>query len=170
MPRVLALDPSTHTGFAVMEWGRSPLFGSWYAPAEPVGFYARRFSTFFHWLGEMRQVHQFDALGYEAPIMRETDNIHELRLLIGFADIIEMFAGIHGIPCREVSVQTVKLALTGDPYAKKKAMVSAACRLGWKVANDDQADAGSVGMVVIEDLSLTDPSWKTPQSARQAAA
>lgn len=158
MPRLLALDLSTMTGFAVMERGRAPHFGTWRAPPETVGEYGRRYSALRQWLVEMHQVHQLDGIAFEAPIMKPTDDMHMLRVLIGFAVIVEEVAGSLKLECVEVPVPTVKKALTGDAYAKKDKMIAAACRRGWAVADDHQADAGAVGLVAFQTL------WPTKRS------
>lgn len=159
MPNLLALDLSGKTGFAVMMRGRPPIFGTFPVPWEPVGQYARRYSALRAWLVDMDQVHQLDGIAFEAPIKKPTDTMHVIRLLTGYAVVVEEFAGtIQRIPGRkafdicEVSVQTVKKALTGDAYADKKMMIAAASRRGWKVADDHQADAGAVGLVGYETL------------------
>lgn len=142
-----------------MARGTRPLFGTWYAPDEPVGEYAKRYSELHEWLVEMRMVHGFDAIGYEKPWMNaDRDTMHQLRILTGFPVIVECFCGLQKprIPCREVDARVVKKALTGDSFASKPDMVAAAKRLGWAVKNDDEADAGAVGMVTIESL------WPSP--------
>jgi len=159
MRRLLALDLSGKTGWAVMVRGSAPIFGTWVAPPEAVGEYGKRHSAFRLWLLEMDMVHGFDGFAFESPIMKPTDDMHILRVLIGYAVVVEECAGWlkrqsgrEHFGCTEVSVQTTKKALTGDAYADKKKMIAAACRRGWRVADDHQADAGAVGLVGYETL------------------
>lgn len=165
MPRALALDLATTTGHAVMERGRVPMFGTWKAPRTVEGEYGPAYAALWTFLDEMDQVHGFDAVGFEQPIKKRTDTLHILRLLTGFAVVVETWAGVvrlrpgrGSFQCVEVPVPTAKKALTGDSYAEKNAMVAAACRLGWRVANDHEADAGAVGLVTFETL------WPTKRS------
>ena len=168
MPSVLGLDLASHTGFAVVTgMDCVPQFGWWDAPVEPFGVYKKRFSALHLWLEEMQSVHQFDGIAFECPIKKPTDKTSTLRLLMGFSCIVEEFAGIverrrgRRFPCLEVSVQDVKKALTGNPYASKPDMKHAATRLGWRVADADQADAGSVAFTAFANF------W--PDLARAAA-
>lgn len=159
MPSVLGLDLASHTGFSVVSsLDGAPKFGWWDAPKEAKGVYQRRFSELMFWLEEMHEVHKFDAIGFEAPILLPHDKINTPRLLMGFTCVVETFAGLmterlgKKFPCREVSVQTVKRALTLNPYASKSDMKHAAIRRGWAVADADQADAGAVGITVYANL------------------
>jgi Holliday junction resolvasome RuvABC endonuclease subunit len=160
MPKVLGLDLASVSGFAIMERGTKPIFGIWKAPIEDDGQYSKRYSELFKWLGEMRAVHNFDAIGYECPWMSPHDKMNTLRILTGFPVIVELFAGIHRLPCREVESRMAKKALTGDFFAhasgnrdqQKRNMVKAARELGWAVESHDMADAGAVAICIIEAI------------------
>ena len=159
MPRVLGLDLASHSGFAIVSsLEGAPKFGWWDAPKEAFGVYQRRFSALATWLEEMNSVHQFDAIGFEAPILLPHDKVNTPRLLMGFTCVVETFAGLmtqrlgQRFPCMEVPVQTAKRALTMNPYAKKPDMKHAAIRRGWAVADADQADAGAVAITVYANL------------------
>lgn len=149
--RALGLDMASATGWAVMQRGGPHIFDTW--NARFTGDYGHLYAKLFAWLGQMRQVHGFEAIGYETPWLNpEGDTMHKLRILHGFPVVAATFAGIHKMPCIEVGARDAKKALTGNSYAKKHEMVLAARRLGWKVKNDDEADAGAVGMCVIEQV------------------
>lgn len=153
--KALGLDLASSTGWGVVgRGGVKGLVGTWTAPVEPVGQYAKRFAALFTWLGEMRQVHGFTRVGYEAPWLRSGaeggDTVHKVRILHGFPVVVETWCGLNGIPCIEVDVRLVKRALTGEPFAKKHQMVKAAIQLGYKVANDDEADGLAVAMCTVE--------------------
>ncbi len=159
MPSVLGLDLASHTGWCLVTgMDCVPRFGWWDAPDERFGVYRKRFSALHLWLDEMHQVHQFDGIAFECPIKKPTDKVSTLRLLMGFSCVVEEFAGLverdrgQRFPCMEVSVPDVKKALTGDPYASKPDMKHAATRLGWRVADADQADAGSVAFTAFANF------------------
>lgn len=159
MPSVLGLDLASHTGWCLVTgMDCVPRFGWWDAPAETFGVYKKRFSALHLWLDEMHQIHKFDGIAFECPIKVRTDDMNTTRLLIGFANAVETFAGLverdigARFPCMEVSVQKVKLALTGNVGASKADMKHAAVRLGWRVADADQADAGAVAFTAFANF------------------
>lgn len=81
-----------------------------------------------------------------------------IRLQICLANTVEMTAKKYGIRCVEVATQSAKVALIGfgrrpkdDPkFDWGRAMVSAATRAGYAVADDNQADAIAVGKVAAQ--------------------
>lgn len=149
MPKLLALDLSSNVGHAIVERGRAPMFGT----LRLRGDRAQQCGTFLVWLEDMHAVHAFDGIAWERPLLLRTDNIDLLELLIGLVGIAYGIAGKHHLPYREVDVQQVKITLTGKKNASKDEMIAAAMTdLNWKVADDHQADAGSVGIHAYESM------------------
>lgn len=153
MPKVLGLDLASTTGACVLERGRKPICMQWKAPSEPDGVYTKRYAALFSWLDDMHAVHGFDAIGFECPWMSPHDKMNTLRILTGFPVIVECWAGLNGLPVREVGAKHAKKSLTGDSYAKKTDMIRAARELGVDVhGSDDEADSFAVAMVTMADL------------------
>lgn len=154
---LLALDLSTSTGFALMERGKPPLLGTFLLPKVPEGDNARRYAALWRWLHDMKATHGFSALAWERPVVPiragKTDALDELELLISLAGICRLFAGVHHLPHTHIAWQDVKIALTGSKFAKKPEMIAAAMKIGWKPADDHQADAGGVGVAAMAILN-----------------
>jgi len=161
--RLLALDLSTNVGWAVMERGRTPEFGTERLPGPDAGIgviarQGRRYACLLDWLSTMRSRHGFEALAWERPILPHypgqlATTLETMALLWGLAAMAQLFAwrgGLRGIAC---PVDQAKIALTGSRFAKKADMVRAAWTvMDWPVANDHEADAGAVGLWAYEQL------------------
>lgn len=143
MPKLLALDLSSAVGHVIMERGRLPLFGT----VRLRGDRAQQLGQFLVWLEEMHQVHGFDGIAWERPLLKPTDKVDLLELLYGLVGIAYGVAGKCKLPWTEVDVKQVKLTITGKANASKDDMVAAAMKVWkWKVATDHEADAGGVGI------------------------
>ena len=98
---------------------------------------------------------KFDGIAFECPLLLPNDKQNTVRLLTGFAVIVETFAGLMAerlgqkFPCMEVPVPMVKKAVSGDAYASKEQQRASAIRRGWKVASHDEADAGGVVLKIL---------------------
>ena len=150
MPRLLSLDLSSNVGHAVLERGRPPLFGTLRLTGKDK---AAQMSAFLAFLEDAQQLHHFDSMAWERPIITPRDTVDKLEQLYGLVGIAYAWAGRMDVPYRECPVQAAKIALTGRANAKKEEMVAAAMKdMGWKVADDHQADAGAVGIWAFEQI------------------
>jgi Holliday junction resolvasome RuvABC endonuclease subunit len=159
--RLLALDTSTHVGWALFAHPHRVVdFDTWEMPdGNTVDDMGTRWCAFDFWLSGMIRNHKPVTVAFEAPvspnvIMRNT-NTRTMRLLHGITVIAETVAARHGVRCIEVPNSTAKLRLVGDHRAKKPAMIAAAMRLGHQVADDNQADAIGVALATYEHLGIT---------------
>jgi Holliday junction resolvasome RuvABC endonuclease subunit len=158
MARLLALDLGTRTGWALLQRGTPPSFGTLDLPPAKEGEHQVRFAMLHAWLVRMREQKGFDALAFEQPILPRragelATTMHTLTLLWGLAAVTQLFAGQQSLPCEAVAVRDAKKALTDKALATKDEMVVAALQvMNWKVANDHEADAGAVGLVAYERL------------------
>lgn len=165
MPKLLALDLSSNVGWALLERGGPPTFGTVKLPPAFGGDQGGRFARLDGWLKDMRAMHAFDAVAYERPILpRKSGDLattmETLTLLWGLCTVAQLFAHNHGLRCIACPVEQAKITLTGSKLAKKDDMVRAAMTdLNWKVADDHQADAGAVGLWAYEQL------WPKPRAA-----
>lgn len=144
------LDLSTNVGHALLKRGQRPRFNTLVLEGPDLSWKLGQFSR---WLDEWHQVEQFDAIGWERPLLLPTDTVDLLELLYGLAGICYAFAGRRRMPWREVSVTDAKIALTGSGKATKDQMLYAARRtMGWRVATHHEADACAGGVVAYERL------------------
>ena len=158
MSRLLALDLGTRTGWALLQRGTPPRFGTLELPPAKEGEHQMRFALLHAWLGRVREQQGFEALAFEQPILPRragelATTLHTLSLLWGLAAVAQLFASHQGMPCEAVAVRDAKKALTDKALATKDEMVVAALEvMNWKVANDHEADAGAVGLVAYERI------------------
>lgn len=163
--RLLALDLSSNVGWALLERGTPPTFGTLRLPPAFGDDQGARFSRLYDWLSEMRSLHNFDALAYEKPILpRKSGDLattmDTLTLLWNLCGVVRLFAHQRGLRCIGCPVEQAKITLTGSKFAKKDDMVAAAMKtMNWKVSDDHQADAGAVGVWSYEQL------WPKPKVA-----
>lgn len=148
--KIHALDISTSVGSAIMERGKPPMFQT----LRLVGDRAQMAGKLATWLDEMHMVHQFDAVAWERPLfVPKRDTVDKLEILIGLVGVAYAFAGKNSLPWCEPTIQEVKTAITGSPKADKLQMIAAAMKIGWKPADDHQADAGGVGVAAMAILN-----------------
>ncbi len=104
-------------------------------------------------------------LAYEAPLLLKHDSLIDLRRIYGLGVVLELLAHREGLPINEMDPKRVKNTMTGDPYAKKPAVVAAAVSLGVRLpatkaeGREDAADA--VGVAVIQ-ISISHPEVASP--------
>jgi len=150
MGRLGFLDLSGTVGHAVLTRGERPRFGT--LPLEGPDL-SWRIGQFALWLDDWHAVEQFDALGWERPLLTPKDTVDLLELLYGLVGVCYAFVGRRKMPWREVSVTDAKIALTGKGKATKEEMLYAARRhMGWRVDTHHEADAGAGGVVAYERL------------------
>ncbi len=158
MPKLLALDLSSNVGWALLERGVHPRFGTERLPPGLGDQQGARFSRLLAWLDDMHATHHVDAVAYERPILpRKSGDLattmETLTLLWGLCTIVQLFAWDNHMRCIACPVEQAKITLTGSKHAKKDDMVHAAMStMNWKVANDHEADAGAVGLWAYEQL------------------
>ena len=154
---ILAFDLATQTGWA---HSSGPAIKAWpddlpgkHGPIDGVNygsFSCGKPGTIpaDKWLEMHEMVHslladfQPELVVFEAPIpVIKGRAVGTVRLLVGFAVIVEMLARTHHARCLEEHPNSVKKWATGSGRAEKHEMVAAAEARGWAPANDDEADA-----------------------------
>jgi len=156
---VLALDLATVTGFAVGDLAAPtastpveaasagalppmPLSGSQRIGKPGMGD-GRFFECFEIWMTDMIAVHNPDVVIFEAPIVHSGKiNAKTARRLMGLAVLAELIAHKKGVGrILEGNISQIKKHATGNGRATKPQMIAAARRLGWRPADDNEADA-----------------------------
>lgn len=172
MTKVLGFDLSTRCGWALFASASSaPRFGTYRLPKpyNPEDYGARCWPL-MEFVEGMIEGHAPELIAFESPFIPMgptkgddglpgkpsfTTTQHALRLQISLATVIEMAAKKHRVECIEVATSSAKVALAGTARLgkeKKRAMVIAASRRGWNIADDHQADAGAVCLVAYDHL------------------
>lgn len=172
--RLLGLDLSTRVGWSLWRAADdpSPRFGTEVLP-KPYDMedIAKRTLHLRLWLRDMIGIHEPECVAFEAPWIpmgepndrpprpgekRFSTTAHTLRLQISLACEVETTAKECNVRrVLEVATSSAKVALAGTARLgaeKKRAMVIAATRRGWRVSNDHEADAGAVCLVAYEHL------------------
>ncbi len=150
---ILALDIATRCGWCSGSPGRQPRSG-----VRNFGGGGKQdgevFASFAQWLNDLLTVEAPAALVFEAPIMggnRATPAA--ARRLMGLAAIAEMTAHQRGIRCMEEHLATVKKAFAGSGRADKDAVMRKVRDLGFKPADDNEADAIALWHVAARTLA-----------------
>ena len=170
--KVLALDLATVTGWAYGEPGNAPEFGSlrFAKPGAPHGEVYRGMRA---WLNDW--ITDSSLIVYESPaaasVMMGKTNLDTLRLLIGLCEHVEELC--YGrIDLREARVSDVRAHFIGTNKIKradaKVATIDRCLRLGWKVDNDNEADACALWHfqicclrpdLAVKTVPLFNPRW-----------
>jgi len=143
---ILALDLATTTGFAWGVPGKRPRFGTIrFAGRER----AHTHRLFRQWLETNWNVRdeQPDLVVYESPaaplLMMGRTNISTIKFLIGLCEHLEEWC-YEKFELREASVQQVRAHFIGGNFKSaiaKQMTIDRCLQLGWKVSNDNEADA-----------------------------
>lgn len=145
---VLALDLSTHVGWAHGPPGGSIAFGTIHLKND--GDASRAFRSYSCWLRDFLDITGADLVAYEAPLnlgamaRSGASNAGTLALLNGLAALTEGIAGgCFGKRVRKVTPQQWRKAVLGNgrPDDAKLAGKLWARQLGWMVKTDHEADA-----------------------------
>lgn len=137
---ILALDLSTHTGWALGRPFEQPQHGVW--ELGKMSNLGRCFSCLAAKLEDAISVHQPDACIIEAPLPQQDRDSQQLaRLLIGLAAVAEMIAFERETPITEQFPKEVRKLVFGTASVDKTYIVNWCRGQGWPVVNDNDADA-----------------------------
>jgi Holliday junction resolvasome RuvABC endonuclease subunit len=171
---VLAFDQATNTGWAVdRPAGGVPLAGSFRCDRDddPDAF-GDSFVKFEEKVGDLIGAHSPDLVVFEEPMVVRGNNVRTtaqtIRLLFGYAAIIELVASRRGVECKEVNNKTWKAHFAGNGGATKPEVGLRCSLLGWNYPDYDAADA--LGLWAYVKASM-DPKFSyqtTPLYGRRA--
>ncbi len=147
MTRILALDLSKRsTGCAIGD-------GTHYPHTSTQAFIGNCrgevFGSYLRWFRDLT-LGTVELVVYEAPLLttKVKGSSEKLMLLVGMAAITEAICAIRAVPIPVVSVasSTWRVAFLGEGFPKdpKGDAVRMCGSLGWRVRNDDEADACGV--------------------------
>lgn len=144
--KILAFDTGGVTGWAVLEIGGEPKFGSFALPTtNNDGHYFHRFCSH---VADLITTHGPSVIAYEAPIISKNAShfktVHRLINLIGNLQRISYVRDIKHL--MSFQSKTAKKILTGHGGAEKGQMIEEVRRRGWAVTDDHQADAVAIAL------------------------
>lgn len=112
-------------------------------------------------------------VAYEAPLLLKHDTLLNLRRIYGLGMVLELICAREGLAVSEMDPKRIKAFMTGDAYAPKGQVVTAAAGLGVILppskaqGREDAADA--VGCALIA-LSVLDAQAALPWVAKLRGA
>lgn len=149
--RILTLDLAASTGYAVGAPGDVPRFAS-HQFASTGDNYGRHQANARDWLSRLIFAEDPAMIGYEQPSIFGVTTPATVIKLCSYVSTLEELclpAGFN-IPVRQCNPAQLKKFWTGNGRAKKPEMVQQAHRFGFKVDNDDEADALAIWFYMVE--------------------
>lgn len=140
---ILALDLATHCGWATNPPHEEPDFGTEVLPStgKNVGAFIAAYDV---WLRRMLEEQKPALVIYEQPSLFAKSTPDTVIKLNGLATHTEFICHKRGLQVRSANPSKLKKFFTGNGKAKKPDMEAAARRRGWRVRDDNQADACAV--------------------------
>ncbi len=147
--KVLSLDLATRTGWAANDGKRCGLMTFDLKRGESPGM---RFLRCRAWLKEMYALFGgLDLIVYEQAHHRGGA---ATVCCVGLVTEVQAFAANHNIELMPVHTATLKKFATGKGNAGKSEMIKAAENRGWKVSDDNEADAVLLLEYAAEELKI----------------
>lgn len=162
---LLGLDLASRlTGFCVGDGSAVPEVGAWEMPRARTddGYdYGRLLAGLEDYLDIPFKRFRIEAVAYEAPILITrrgdnrpyVDNLNKLRLLYPLGAFVEWYCFRAGVPCYEVTVQSIKSEVTGNHIAPKGDLVAVAKQCGLRLPDgpgiEDAADAWGAWLLLL---------------------
>ena len=160
---VLALDIATRTGFAMQRAdGRVESGSISFAPKRGEGPGAR-FSRFRAWLIEQKQcAGEIHAIAFE-EVVAHGPGAQAAHVYGGLLAVLLMFAEHHRIECSGTPVGTIKKRFTGAGNATKGDVIDQCRALGFRPADDNEADAIALLHVALDRCPILTKSGASPK-------
>jgi len=173
---ILALDLANHTGWAVRRRDGKILHGVETFTPRASWTPGQRWQRFRSWLAETIVAHNINVLAYEVVIQGGSlkDGGHKSGragdVYGGFKAVMEMVADSHRLEIHPVHVATVKKTWTGNHMAKKPDMVLQAKARGFRVEDDNEADALAIlHWAMAKEAGTWKPTPKRPKPKAKRA-
>ena len=149
MIKVLALDTSTHTGWAIGDGLSKPEFGTLHLRGWRPGSIGQAYVQLFDFITKVLADNVFTHVIVERPLTVHAHaydkgkNADLAAALLGFVAVAECATVRMGVKFNIESPATIRKHFIGHGrHPDPKVAVMARCRqLGWKVTDDNQADA-----------------------------
>lgn len=167
---ILALDLANHTGWAVRRRDGRILHGVAVFTPRASWTPGQRWQRFRSWLAETIVAHNINVLAYEIVIQAQgRSSVAAGDVYGGFKAVMEMVADSHRLEIHPVHVATVKKTWTGNHMAKKPDMILQAKARGFRVEDDNEADALAIlHWAMAKEAGTWKPTPKRPKKAKRA--
>lgn len=140
--KIMALDLAAQTGFAVGRPCSQPIFGHVRLRGKKAG---ERLLFLLNFLRDQHKEHQFDLVVFEEQYIGGKMAPSAALTLYGYRAIPLAFCAMRGVQDAQQSPSSVRKHFIGNGGlgrdAAKKFVMDECARRGWKVDNDDEADA-----------------------------
>lgn len=136
---ILALDLGTTTGFALSPTHGSIVSGVWNNKGGRYEGGGMRYLRFRNRLDEMQKLAPLESVYFEE--VRRHNGTDAAHVYGGMLGILTSWCEVHAIPYSGVPVQTIKKFITGRGNASKEQVVASVAALGYRPADDNEADA-----------------------------
>lgn len=154
----LAIDPGSSTGWALWRPSGFVAFGTW----KLTGNGGDRSLSLRDHLSAMLSREEFAELGYEEPYQSGFKNA--VRSLYHLEGEIQSFCRFNRIPFFAYSPREIKASIAGG-RATKDRMINVVRWLGYPVADDHQADAMALLLLMMKGVKPVEGEKK--EAARQ---
>lgn len=172
MKPVLALDLATQTGWAVTKPDGRIDSGSFDTRGRAKDAPGARWANFRRFLVDTFQANP-EAKVIVIEDVRRHVSTQSAHAYGAFKALVELYAFQHSLELRAIGVGTWKKRFTGNGAAKKGEVIALCTELGFRPADDNEADALGLLHVAIDRCPVLTPSpaGKTPRRrSTQAAA
>jgi Holliday junction resolvasome RuvABC endonuclease subunit len=136
---VLALDLGTTMGWAYMSGPGVVLSGSENLHKSNRDSSGMRYLRFMRFLDELHERDPIEHIAYED--VRRHEGTQAAHVYGGFMSHLQAWCERNQVPCEAYGVAEIKKAWTGKGNASKNAMIQGAIDRGFRVKDDNQADA-----------------------------
>lgn len=165
---IIALDLATATGYAVGRPGAVPEFGTKVLPStgNDVGRYIAALED---WLTGVIDFYEPVLIVFEAPSVFMKTTPVTIEKLVGLTGETQRICYRRGVPNRSANPSQVKKFWTGKGNAKKPDMEATARRLGFRVDDDNQADALAIWYFAVDCYGSTEARERFQQMQFEAS-
>jgi crossover junction endodeoxyribonuclease RuvC len=136
---ILAIDIGTKTGWALGTRDGKIISGTKLFVAGKNEAPGQRWLKFRAFLTETGRANEIHAIYFED--VKNHAGVLAAHAYGGFLAHLQYWCELNNIPCKGVGVGQIKKHWTGKGNAKKEQMIAAAEEKGFKVTDDNQADA-----------------------------
>lgn len=138
----LALDLGTNAGFALLRADGRIESGIERFESKGNEGPGTRWLRFKRWLVDTKAANeQLSHVAYELVVGGVPGQVYAAQIYGGFVATLQAFCEHHQLTYEGVHVGTIKKRWTGNGAAKKHEMMARCVELGFKPANDNEADA-----------------------------
>lgn len=144
---ILALDLGTITGYALFLGAvDNSMTGVWDLKPKRFEGGGMRYLRFRKYLDEMRGTVGIDEIHFEE--VRRHKGTDAAHVYGGLMATLQAWCEEHDVPCAGHPVGEIKKFATGKGNATKDQMIAAAQTFGFEPADDNEADAICIGLMV----------------------